>query len=235
MLYSISILSRVHSKLLSRTDENRPGLRSILCAPRLGMSHDGVQVRVQIWMDKPLSALSEPASPMLRSRESDPSPRQGLFSHSTNSSISSANTFFDIGENDIMEFKSPPPPRLTLYYKSREKWRYLQVLIRDALAIKPDRCCGSHVERIYSANNSDVCCNRTVLESTKGTIDSFLFKPEPEYADKRLDVLRASPGRAKKEAKKAHFRYISIDFENKEGGLILYRFREVDVVLMIEL
>jgi len=209
---------------LLTTYVHRPGSRSIICAARLGTGQQGSNVRIQMWLDKPLtrqSILYPSPDPHISGLTSPPpSPRPPFARSMTNSSSGSSS---NSPNPSVMEFHLPAAPRLMLYYKTRDaRWSFLQVPMEETLEIKPKRCCGNNMKRLFAgSSSSETCCRRTVLESEKrgsGMIEALLFLPQKGYEGEwAVDVLRANVTRAKSNGQKVTFKYISIDFADEKG------------------
>lgn len=201
-------------------------MRAISCAPLFGSGQQGSNVRIQMWLDKPLPRL---LVPFLSPDPSTPPPKNvGLTSpppsppvpHMVRSMTglshsSSGSSSMGGASHDVMEFRLPAAPRLVLFYRARERWMFLLVPMEETLVIKPKRCCGNNLKRLFSGDG-DSCCHRTVLESDKGNIEGLLFAPSRDDPA-AIDVLRAAPGRAKKNGEKVGFKYVSIDFRDDKG------------------
>jgi hypothetical protein len=129
-------------------------------------------------------------------------------SHSASSSGSSSGSG---PTHEVIEFRVPTAPRLLVYFKAKNQWKFLQIPIEDKLIIKSKNCCGNHMKRLF-AGAGETCCRRTVLEAQKGNIEGLLFSPKKDDPDWSLDILQAGIAHAKMNGDKVTFKYITIEF-----------------------
>jgi len=195
---------------------DQPGLKSVICASRIGSDQTGSSVRVQIWLDKLLTKRtpptpSTPASDPLMA----PSPLSRRYTDLSLSSSGSSPT--PTGRQDVVHIERPKVPRLIIFYLSpnKSRWSFVQILMEEGLFIKPKRCCKS-INRLYASSVEGTCCSRIVLESNTGLTSALLFEVQRDCVGWELDVLRANVKHARQNGKREAYRYISIDFGSAE-------------------
>jgi hypothetical protein len=129
----------------------------------------------------------------------------------THSASSSGSSSGSGPTHEVIEFRVPTAPRLLVYFKAKNQWKFLQIPIGDNLIIKSKNCCGNHLKRLFPKPGV-TCCRRTVLEGQKGNIEGLLFSPKKDDPDWSLDILQAGIAHAKKNGDKVAFKYITIEF-----------------------